>query len=256
MYLRMRQMRSEFRYAAVGVGDAGDEPGVVDEDMEPVTESSLVEGLAMPFEEERLKLRELVEDLGAGRRGDLVMGNVVKVAFGHAKDGQRTGACPGSRTVPERGLQDSGRTGQPEARWPTIAAVIASCGDRRFPYAIRLVGVAAPPWRSMTWKRGKGPKTMRNSWLHPAGLLFLLAILALASGCGGDDEGVNPPPEGTEPPAAAAESPAVAPRPTETPERMLSPAEPTGIPAQTGVTGTPPARPVQASPTPCPPSSG
>ena len=93
---------------------------------------------------------------------------------------------------------------------------------------------------------------MRNFRLHPAGLLFLLVIFALGSGCMGDDDGVNLPPDGTQPPTMAAAVPAGTPRPTETPGRMLSAAEHTRIPAQTAVTGTPPARPVQASPTPRP----
>ena len=43
------KMRLEFRYATVGVDDAGDEPGLVDADVKPVTETSLVEGLAAPL---------------------------------------------------------------------------------------------------------------------------------------------------------------------------------------------------------------
>lgn len=66
LYLRMRQMRLEFRYAAVG--DAGDELGLLGADVKPVMETSLVEGLASPFEEERPGWRALVEDLSAGRR--------------------------------------------------------------------------------------------------------------------------------------------------------------------------------------------
>ena len=97
---------------------------------------------------------------------------------------------------------------------------------------------------------------MWNFRLHTARLLFLLVIFALASGCGGDADGVNLPPDGgsqQQPVAGAA--PAGTPRPTQAPEPMLSAAEPTGIPAQTGVAGTPPAGPVQASPTPRPPST-
>ena len=93
---------------------------------------------------------------------------------------------------------------------------------------------------------------MRNSWLHPAVMLFLLAILALASGCRGDDDGVNLSPDGTQPQPVASAAPTVTPRPEESPDRMLPPEEPIGIPAQTEVTGTPPTRPVQASPAPRP----
>ena len=96
---------------------------------------------------------------------------------------------------------------------------------------------------------------MKISRLHPAGLLFLLVTLFLVSGCRGDDDGFNPLPAGTQPPVVVAEASTGTPRPTETPERILSAVETTGIPAQTGVAKTSPTRPVQASPAPQPPTT-
>ena len=91
LYLRMIQTRLEFWYAAVCVGDAGDKPGAVDEDMEPGRETSLVDGLTAPFEVERLGLGALVENEGAGRLGNLVIGYVVSDTVRHGQAGQRPG---------------------------------------------------------------------------------------------------------------------------------------------------------------------
>ena len=93
---------------------------------------------------------------------------------------------------------------------------------------------------------------MGNLKLHPAGLLFLLAIFSFAAGCEGNETGDNLPPQGSQRPTATSAPPADATQPTETLGRTHSPEEPTKGTDQTGVSETPSTIPAQASLTPRP----